>query len=232
MNSTKIKYPALKKILPTSMSCTLAEAYGALIGDGCLSTFYSTYQKKQLYLLLYTGHTHDFEYYEEIMQPIFIKEFGTRGYIKNRSKKRGQCMDYWVYSKRIFQWFKDFGFPVGKKIKLEIPKNIMENNELSIACVRGIFNTDGSIYPRYSKKYKGHAKKYNYKNIEFKMNSSEVIHQIKEILERNGIKTSNIRKNRKCSVLNIHDQRFVKLFFELVKPNNQYHIGVAWKLIN
>lgn len=213
---------SLKKLPPT-MNVQLSEAYGALIGDGCLSTYYSNYKKKQKYLLLYTGHTHDFDYYKQIIQPIFIKEFGLNGSIFHRSKNRGNCLDYWVYSKNVFKWFKDIGFPVGKKLILNIPKMIMKDNELAIACVRGIFNTDGSIYPRYSKQYSMHAKKYNYLNIEFKMNSFEVISQIKEILERNNIRTSKIRKNKKSAVLNIHDQKHIKLFFDLIKPSNPYH---------
>ena len=222
-NNAKINKGNYVKSLPTSISAPLAEVYGALIGDGCLSTCYSKSNKRQLYIVMFTGHTHDFEYYQKIIRPTFIKEFGTRGYLAHRSEKRGKCIDYSTQSKRIFNWFKNSGFPVGKKVKLEIPPAIIENNKLSIACVRGIFNTDGSIYNRYSKKYRNHTKHYRYKNIEFKMNSLEVITQVKVILERNGINTSNIRKNVKCNVLNIHNQKFVKLFFKLVKPSNPYH---------
>ncbi len=170
-----------------------------------------------------TGHTHDWEYYERVIRPIFIKEFGTKGSLLHRSEKRGNCIDYVVHSREVFSWFKDFGFPVGRKIKLSIPKQIIDNNELSLACIRGIFNTDGSIYDRYSKKYRGHAKKYTYMNIEIKMNHLNLIKQIKGILERNGIRTSNIRKHRESHVLNIHNQKFIRLFFELVKPSNPYH---------
>jgi DNA-binding transcriptional regulator WhiA len=55
------------------------------------------------------------------------------------------------------------------------------------------------------------------------MNSNETIKQIKEILNRNYIKTSNIRKHKKSYVLNIHDQDAIKKFFNIVKPNNPYH---------
>ena len=222
MNLTK-RDETYVKHLPDSISPSLAEVYGALIGDGCLSTFYSTYRKKQLYLVMLTGHTHDFKYYQETIMPIFIKEFGTKGYLAHRGEKRGNCIDYVFWSKRIFSWFNDVGFPVGKKIRLSIPKDIKNNNNLAIACVRGIFDTDGSIYSRYSKQYKNHLKKYNYKNISFKMNSLEVIIQIKEILEKNGIRVSNIRKSEEAYVLTIHHQNSVKLFFELVKPSNPYH---------
>ena len=55
------------------------------------------------------------------------------------------------------------------------------------------------------------------------MNSSEIITQVKKILDKNGIKTSTIRKNVKAYVLNIHSQKSIKLFFKLVKPSNPYN---------
>jgi len=223
MNSTKINKKKYVKTLPDSISAPLAEVYGALIGDGCLSTHNSISSKSKWYVTMLTGHTHDWEYYEKVIRPIFIKEFGMKGSLLHRSKKRGNCIDYVVHNKGVFSWFKSKGFPVGRKIKLMIPKSITGDNKLSLVCVRGIFDTDGSIYDRYSKRYKNHSKKYTYMNIEIKMNHLKLIKQIKEILERNGVKTSNIRKHRESHVLNIHNQEYVRLFFELVKPSNPYH---------
>ena len=105
-----------------------------------------------------------------------------------------------------------------------MPKIILDDNNLSICCVRGIFDTDGSIYNRYSKKYKNHSKKYSYRNLQFKMVSKNIISQVKYILNNNGIITSNIRKNKESYVLTIHRQDHIKKFFDLFRPSNPYHI--------
>ncbi len=213
MNSTKIKN--------FKISEGLAELYGAMIGDGCLSHYFSNCDKKDKFCFLITGHTHDEPYFRTIIQPILFKEFGIKGCI--RFKKKDNVTRFETLSKRVFSFFEKLGFPVGLKGNLDIPNEILSDNQLALACVRGIFDTDGSIYSRYSKQYPSHRKKYNYKNIEFKMNSQNVIFRIKEVLDSNGIKTTNIRKNRKAHVLNIINQQSVNLFFKLVNPSNPYH---------
>jgi hypothetical protein len=208
-------------IIKMKINEDIAEFYGALIGDGCLSRYYSNYDKRNCQILLFTGHTHDAPYYKERLQPILIKEFEKKGYIQFR--KDYNVVRFETKSKDVFNFFEKLGFPVGLKGNLSIPKVIFNNKSLSLASIRGIFDTDGSIYKRYSKKYKNHSKKYNYKNIQFKMNSSNVIYQIKNILDRIEIQTSNIRKDGNSYVLTIHNQKSIKKFFEIVKPSNPYH---------
>ena len=200
----------------------LAEFYGAMMGDGCLSKYYSNYAKQDIFCILLTGHTHDDKYYEKTIRPIFKKEFGINGCI--RYKKKDNVVRFETNSKRIFDFLHNMGFPIGLKGNIKIPKNIFENNDLAICCIRGIFDTDGSIYKRYSKKYKNHAKKYDYKNIQFKMSSKNIIYQIKDILNRNNIITSNIRKNKETFVLMIHRQDHIEKFFKLIKPSNPHYI--------
>jgi len=200
----------------------LAEIYGALIGDGCLSQYPTKDRNNPKKVILFTGHlSHDFDYYVKIIRPIFIKEFNTKGYIYKREKYN--CIRYVLSNNVAFEFFKKSGFPIGKKLKLGIPRSILLENKKSISCVRGIFDTDGSIYQRYSKKYKNHAKHYNYHVIQFKMNSKEVIKQIKLILENNNIKTNKIIKDKKCYVLRITNQKEIDKFMQLIKPNNRYH---------
>ena len=205
----------------TKISKGLAEFYGAMIGDGCLSKYFSNYDKKEKFCVLLTGHTHDEPYYRKTIRPIFQKEFGINGCI--RFKKKDNVVRFETISKRIFLFFVNLGFPVGLKGNLSIPNQIMEDETLALCCVRGIFDTDGSVYNRYSKKYANHSKKYNYKNIEIKMIARTTIEQIKIILENHNIKTSKIRIHKNSYVLNIHNQDSIKQFFEEVKPSNKYH---------
>ncbi len=200
----------------------LAEVYGALIGDGCLSKYYSNYKKKEIFCLLLTGHYHDEPYYRNTIRPVFYKEFGLNGCI--RFRKDSKVVRFETTSKIIFDFFKELEFPVGVKHEnLKIPEFILKENKLAVACVRGIFDTDGSIYRRYSKQYAHHKRQYNYLVIQFKLKNHKTIQNIKEILEKNQIKTTRITKDGSCFVLRLTAQDSVHKFMELIKPNNPYH---------
>ncbi len=204
------------------MDTKLAELYGAMIGDGCLSKYYSNYRNKYEFCFMITGHKHDEPYHRNILQPILFRNFGVNGNI--RIRKDYNAVLFSTVNKNVFNFFKDLGFPIGLKgNKLKIPKSILLNNKLSIACVRGIFDTDGTIYNRYSKKYKNHYKRYSYKNIQFHMKSKKIIYQIKNILNRNLIGTGKIFNKNNYYGLRIYDQASVKKFFRLINPSNVYH---------
>lgn len=202
----------------------LAEIYGAMLGDGCLSQYFSNYDKRERYCLLLTGHTHDEPYYKNTIRPIFIKEFGTKGSI--RFRKNENTVMFVTYIKKIFTFFEKLGFPVGKKyIYLRIPEIIFSKDKLAVACIRGIFDTDGSVYRRYSKQYKNHAKFYNnYQVIQFKLIGPKIIEQIKNILNRINIKTTKIGRYKNSFVLRITDQKEIHKFMNLIKPSNNWHI--------
>lgn len=208
---------------PSEMNEKLAELYGVLIGDGCLSQYFSSYAQKSIFCTLITGHSHDEPYYRQVLQPILINEFGIKGCVRFRNDCK--CIRFETIHKNIFNFFKAFGFPVGLKSYLAIPNSILLSNNFSIACVRGIFDTDGSIYSRYSKQYENHKKHYNYLVIQFKMKSHTIINQIKEILEINNIKTTKIGVVKDCYfVVRITSQENVDRFMELIRPSNKYHI--------
>ncbi len=208
---------------PSEMNEKLAELYGVLIGDGCLSQYFSSYSKRNIFCTLVTGHTHDEPYYRQVLQPILIQEFGVKGCIRFRNDCN--AVRFETAHKNVFNFFRAFGFPVGLKKCLVIPSIILSNRNFSIACIRGIFDTDGSVYSRYSKQYKNHKKHYNYFVIQFKMKSYTIINQIKEILKINNIKTTKVGiiKNN-YFVVRITKQESIKLFMELFQPNNKYHV--------
>ena len=133
------------------MNENLAEFVGAMIGDGCL-TIARRQGKKDQELALLTGHIrNDFEYYTRIIRPIIRENFGVEGYLKRRVKDN--CIEL-IMSKSIHQFLRGLDFPIGVKYdNLQIPKSIFGDKRLAKACLRGIFDTDGSIYRRYSKPY-------------------------------------------------------------------------------
>lgn len=205
-----------------TMNMELAEMTGAMIGDGCLSVINDRYRKRKTKVALLTGHIkNDYIYYKRIIQPIVKKEFNVNGHLKKRERYNCVCL---VMGKSVFEFFEELGFPVGKKLELDFPKVILENQNFAKACVRGIFNTDGTIYRRYSKKYKGHTRIYDYLVIQFKLKSKEVIQRIKFILDWLGIASNRIINDADYYTLRITRQEEIKRFMNLIKPTNKYHV--------
>ncbi len=200
----------------------LAELYGALLGDGCLSKYYATYDKRTRYCVQLTGHIHDRHYYEAILKPIIQSKFGISGTIRQRAGTNAIIYD--IYSRTAFDLFHSFGMPIGKKKDLRIPEEILAHKQLTAACICGIFNTDGSIYRRYSKKYAKHTMIYKHLVVQFKMNALTLIKQIKTFLSENGIITNKIIRDRDAFVLRITDQISIKRFMLLINTLHKYHM--------
>jgi intein/homing endonuclease len=203
----------------------LAEVIGVMIGDGCISQYKPKSTGKTRLDLLITGSSEtDVENYREFIQSTMMRSFGKPGRLYER--KDDNTIRYWMTNRKIVEWFVQFGLTVGPKIdRVEIPNQILQDEKLSIACLRGIFNTDGCVYRQFSKQYKGQSRHYsNYAVVEFKIRSEKLIGQIKEILNSLGIKTTVISKNKlKASVVRITSQPNVAKFMETVQPR-KYHV--------
>jgi len=199
----------------------IAEVVGALIGDGCLSE-YQTRAGRRRQEIAFTGNITDFDYYENFIRPSIRSRFGVAGRLFTRDNNSTR---YHIMNREAFGFFAGLGIPIGKKgRKLEIPTKILADRQLSIACIRGIWNTDGSIYRRYTKIYPGQKRIYDkYLVMQLKMISERVVRQTKEILNSNGIQTSGITKNSGQFVLRIGKQSEINRYFELVGFSNPHH---------
>lgn len=159
----------------------------------------------------------DSQYYTSFVHPLILKHFGYSGRLYHR--KDDNTARFWISDKKVIQQFVKYGLPIGPKTNtIKIPQNIMKNKKLSIACLRGVFNTGGCVYRRYSKQYKNHPKKYvNYAVIEFKVKSKVLLEQVKEILESVEIKTTSISKNKTDAyVLRITSQKDISEFMKVI----------------
>jgi len=200
----------------------LAEVVGAFIGDGCLSTYNEGARRRTV--VLFTGSwKNDERYYRERIAPVIRETFG--GHRKIYHRKDDNSIRYVLCDRRIIDFFVKLGMPVGLKgNRLSIPEEILEDEKLTRACIRGIFNTDGSVYRRYSKKYASHARAYrNYAVIQFKMESRSVIRCLKSRLEGCGIRVNRITKVLNCSVIRVTDQKSVHRFANEIGFTHPYH---------
>ncbi|MEK6938174.1 MAG: hypothetical protein AABX04_03970 [Nanoarchaeota archaeon] len=121
----------------------LAEFLGWHVGDGCISIT-SRYSEYAL-----TGDlSEELLFYEEIVVPTFNKIFN-KHLKKNISLKKykstGVCGIY-VFDHKFIQFLqKSCDLRSGKKINISIPK-VIHSLEEKKRFLRGLFDTDGSIY--------------------------------------------------------------------------------------
>jgi len=202
-----------------SINEDLSELIGVFIGDGCLSRW----KRRDSYVsaLVFTGNLkNDYKYYE-YLRSIIKQYFRIKKSIRKR--KNFNAIELKFYDKNIIDFFISLGFRFGKKKDIEIPLDILDNDQLSKACIRGIFNTDGSVYKRYSRRYFSNSY-LNYAVIEIRNNSDILLNQIKYVLENDGFNINKITKDKTgCSTLRINNQDDVERFFREIAITHEYH---------
>jgi hypothetical protein len=87
-----------------------AEMLGVLLGDGCVCKY--TPQGRYRYVVASTGSFSEYWYYEQIVQPTSINEFGVVGSLDLR--KDGTTR-YHIYGESVARALLGFGVPLGRK---------------------------------------------------------------------------------------------------------------------
>lgn len=124
----------------------LAEFVGALLGDGSLNA-YREGKKIGTYSLKIAGDINkDKDYHQDYLKKLSEKIFNinTKEIISPRKNERFLVM----YSKELVTFFENMGIRPGNKIKNKstIPRWIYEKKEYLTSCLRGLIDTDGSIF--------------------------------------------------------------------------------------
>jgi len=140
----KSKY-SQKVTLPTKHSPEFAELFGILLGDGCIYSTGSGFCISGNSIL-------DNHYLTNYVSKLIVKVFGLEP--KIYYSKKGKTIRLLVYSKEIVNFLISKGFPKGKKKNqnIHIPPAFFEDMTLLKACLRGLFDTDGSLYPQSNSK--------------------------------------------------------------------------------
>ncbi len=141
-----------KKIKIPKESEELAEFYGIMLGDGN-STKIKDYKKGTYMIRIVGDHRYDKDYLINYVGSLIKTLFDIE--IKYGRFKETNAIFIQVHSAELIQFLEELGFKPGNKIKnrLEIPKWIFDNPLYLKRCVRGLIDTDGSIF-RMSKKDK------------------------------------------------------------------------------
>lgn len=122
-----------------------------------------------------------------------------------------------IYSYEILSSLLNFQpLTLWKTKNCSIPKFILDNTTSSINCLRGIFDTDGSIFPKYG----------NYAQIGVRSYSKYLKKNIISILKKLDFNPSiDVNQN----YIFIHRQNEIIKFFKLIGSSNPKHI-VRYKI--
>ncbi len=125
--------------IPTEVSPELCEDIGIHIGDGSI---YLT--KTRAEFRIGGNPKNESSYFTDFLAPLYKKLFNIAPKIRN--EKRAICLA--LYSRAIVTFKTNvLNMPVGEKSHIiDIPRFILKGKEFFIPCLRGIFDTDGSVY--------------------------------------------------------------------------------------
>jgi len=209
----------------------LAELMGIHIGDGCISVTkrYSEY---------YLGGDikEEKEYHDKWVAPLFDKKIMMPLYNKKvlyKEHPKVGIYGFHIFDKKIVEFFNKMGIKSGPKINTKIPRKIMKNKELSKRFLRGLFDTDGTIY--FSKNYSAKKPINNKPRIKVDSVSINLINEVYLLLSILGI-NSRLRKpyqgkrdkNPFYGVI-IDTIGGIDLFFDLIGFKNSKHC-TKWKV--
>ncbi|MFA5942197.1 MAG: LAGLIDADG family homing endonuclease [Candidatus Paceibacterota bacterium] len=144
-------------------SAELAEFVGIMMGDGGISTY-------QVIITLH--HTDDLEY-SVFVTKLIKKLFRVKPSVYHSEKE--SVNDIVVSRKELVRYLHELGLPIGNKVKqrFDIPEWIKCDRKFATACIRGLVDTDGSIFTH---RYKVKSKWYAYKKLSF-TSASEPLRQ-------------------------------------------------------
>lgn len=204
MNSTELNLNSFK------IDENLAEFYGILIGDGCISKF--KHQGKIHYAIRIDGNSlTDIQYYNNYLKSL-IKRIINRE-IRVKFRKVGNCI-FIMFEYKDFAIFLNsyVGFPFGKKGEVSINQEFMKNQQYLIATLRGLFDTDGCLYFT-----KNNSKNRSYPIIELSTHSKSLLNQLYWVLSKLQfrVKISHFKDSVK-----LHGKDNLIKFMQLIGTNH------------
>ncbi len=199
-----------RKLLIKQHSSNLAEAIGIILGDGSL---YNN-KKHGINQLVVTGHIkNDQIYLSKFVKPLFENLFNLKFSIKKDNKKH--VIRIYSQKKDVLYTLEKLGIPIGNKIKNDvgIPNWIFSSKDFVKSCIRGIVDTDGSVFPITGR---------NYTYVEITSACKNLRKSIDQSMKIIGLKTSKWTKNGTPKIY-IANKRDISRYYNEVGFNNPYH---------
>jgi len=192
----------------------LSEFIGIVLGDGNIN-FYKKGKKIGVYQIKVAGdYEKDREYHLNYIKPLSEALFNLKAK-EIIIPKRNERFLFWS-SKELVEFFMQLNLPSGNKIKnqITIPKWIIQDNQLLKKCIRGLIDTDGSIFRMSQKNPK-------LLRISFTNYNRKLLNDVKKSFEILGFKTSKIINNKQIFISRKED---IEKYLKEIGFSNQKHI--------
>lgn len=187
-------------------SAELAEFIGIMMGDGGVSEY-------QVIVTLH--HVDDLEYASYVTK-LIEKLFRVNPRVYHLYKK--SVNNIVISRKELVRYLHELGLPIGNKVKqqFDIPEWIKLDRNYSIACLRGLVDTDGCIFTH---KYRVKDTRYAYKKLSFTSASKPLRQSVYDLLQKlefhSRIAGEDVRLDRVADM---------SRYFKLVGSHNPKHL--------
>lgn len=168
----------LKEIKRPARTVELAKFIGIMLGDGGIRSKYQ--------LTISFNYKTDREFAEYVTR-LIKRLFAVEHIISKRKDSLGA--DIIISSASVIDFLLKQGLKAGNKVKhqVDIPAWIKRNMEFQKACLRGLVDTDGSLYCH---RYKVNNKWYKYLKLDFTSCSEPLLRSAYAIFSNLGIRAS------------------------------------------
>lgn len=189
-------------------SVAFAEFIGIMMGDGGMTP-------AQLAITLH--HIDDLAFSQFVVH-LIERLFGIKPSVYHHPKDSVNIIT--ISRSGLVKHLHELGLPIGNKVKqrFDIPFWIKENREYMIACIRGLVDTDGSVFTH---RYRVNGKMYFYKKICFSSSSPPLIATVQQFLAKEGFYARISRNGKNIRIESIAG---VKQYFDLIGTSNPKHL--------
>ena len=197
-----------KAIKKPRHSVRLAEFIGIMMGDGGLSR----------YQAIVSLNSRDDAKYIVFVSALIKTLFGVTPSLYHDPKDH--VTNVVVSRSNLVQFLHGLGLPIGDKLRqgLDMPAWIKARRQYTIACIRGLVDTDGCIFTH---RYQVNGKWYAYKKLSFTSASPPLITSVYSFLKENGFNPRVSRGGRDVRLDSIADMR---RYFTLIGSHNPKHL--------
>jgi hypothetical protein len=185
-----------------------AELVGILLGDG---SFYLAKYNNEVDIALHTKDVNYKNYVKSLLKKV------TSAYVFEKYDKKAKCVHIRISSKvPTMNLLKISYKKPGNKIKnrVSIPEWIWKKDRFLKACLRGLIDTDGSVYrlkPQWP----------NLTQISFKNNNDRLLKDVRQALKNFGLNPSKVFGNRVV----VTRQKEVGRYFDIIGSYNDTHLS-------
>lgn len=198
-----------KVISKPKFSVDLAEFVGIVLGDGGLT-------KNQLTISLNRETDKDYiVYVENLTKKLFSVQPSLR------PRKQFLVTNIVVSRTELVDFCKNTGLKVGNKVRqgVDIPQWVKDKKAFMSACVRGLVDTDGSVFKH---KYRSNGKVYKYTKIDFSSSSKPLMNSVFAFLKTLGLRPRIVKDGKK---LRIESVDTVKKYMGVIGTSNKKHLN-------